>query len=162
MDRTRGAIAGVCVVVMLTAVAFGPLVAGISLSKDTESQVGEEQGSIAVNSIAFPATATIEPAAYGAANHQVTMPPATVRIQTLSGTPILVYKISIAPLGVQFSTAHFLDEQTPLPYELTLEPATLTGGSVGEEYTGEAAVVAIDSSGRQTVANQTVTVRWAQ
>ena len=162
MDAERSTIAGVGIVILLTAVAFGPLVAGISLSEPPKSQLGEEQGDVRIESVTFPAEATIEPASYGAANYQATIPAAVVQIQTLSGTPILAYELTIAPLGVKLSTAHFLDEGTPSPYELTMEPATLNNEPLDEEYTGEAAVIAIDSSGRRIVANQTVTVRWAQ
>lgn len=162
MDAERSAVAGVGIVILLTAVAFGPLVAGISLSEPPTSQVGEEQGDVQIESVTFPMEATIESASYGAANYHVTVPAASVRIQSLSGSPILAYELTIASLGVQLSTAHFLDDGTSSPYELTMEPATLDRESLDEEYTGEAAVVAIDSSGRRTVANQTVTVRWAQ
>jgi hypothetical protein len=161
VNAERSAVAGVGIVILLTAVVFGPLVAGISLSEPPKSQVSEKQGDITIESVTFPAEATIESASYGAANHHVNIPAASVQIQSLSGAPILAYELTIASIGVKLSTAHFLDEGNSSRYELTMEPATLNRESLDEEYTGEAAVVAIDSSGRRTVAKQTVTVRWA-
>ena len=161
MDRERGAILAVCGIIALTAVAFGPLVSGLSLEDASDSQSeSTDRGSLTVESVSFPSTALIEPTSYGAANHYVSAPPATVRIDSISGSPLLSYQLRIESLGVQLSTVHFLDETTDPAYEVTIDPATMDLDLGDEEYTGELSIIVIDSSGRRTVANQTVPVGW--
>jgi len=138
MDRERGVILAVCGVVVLTAVAFGPLVSGLSLEGASDSQSeSTDRGSLTVESVSFPSTASIEPTSYGAANHYVSAPPTTVRIGSISGSPLLSYQLRIESLGVQLSTVHFLDETTNLTYEATIDPATMDLELADEEYTGE-------------------------
>ena len=98
MDRERAAIVAVCILIAATAVAFGPLVTAFSLAEPAASDAGDEsqdRGSLAVESVSFPETATIDAAAYGAANHYVTVPAATVQIRSLTGASLLVYQLRI-------------------------------------------------------------------
>jgi len=161
MQRDRAAIVAVCVVVAATAVAFGPLVTALSLGEPADADAGagsQDRGSLTVESVSFPETATIEAASYGAANHYVTVPAATVQINSLTGAPLLVYRLRIEALGVQLGTVHFLERVEGETYRATMEPATIDREQLDAEYTGELSVVVIDASGRRTVANQTVTV----
>lgn len=163
MQRDRAAIVAVCVVVAATAVAFGPLVTALSLGEPADADAGgQDRGSLAVESVVFPERVTIEAASYGAANHYVTVPAATVRIRSLTGAPMLVYRLRIEDLGVQLGTVHFLERVEGQTYQATLEPATLDRDEFDEEYTGELSVVVIDTSGRRTVANRTVAVTTGQ
>jgi len=159
MHRERVAIVAVCVLIAVTAVAFGPLVTAFSLDESADTDTGgQDRGSVSIESVGFPETATIEPASYGAANHYVTVPAATVRFHSLTGVPMLVYQLRIEDLGMQLGTVHFLERIEGQTYEATLEPATLARDQLDEEYTGELSVVVIDASGRRMVANRTVAV----
>jgi hypothetical protein len=159
MHRDRAAIVAVCILIAATAVAFGPLVTAFSLEERAESDAGgQDRGSLAVESVSFPETATIDAASYGAANHYVTVPAATVRIRSRTGAPLLVYRLRIEALGVQLSTVHFLERIEGATYRATMEPATIDREQLDAAYTGELSVVVIDASGRRPVANQTVAV----
>ncbi|MDS0281552.1 hypothetical protein [Haloarcula onubensis] len=160
MTHRRAVVPAVVGVVVLTAVAFGPLVSGLSLASETGPDISNG-GSLSIDSVEFPHDGTIEPASYGAANAYLTVPPATVRFASIRGNPMLVYKLRVTELGYSVSTTHFLDAADHGPtYEATIDPMTVDDSQFQRrQYAAELSVVVRDSDGRRVAASRNVTVR---
>jgi len=159
MHYRRAVVPGVVAVVAVTAVAFGPLVAGVSLASESRPTFSQ-QGSLAIDSASLPAEATIEPADYGAANYYLTVSPATVEFASVEGSPTLVYMLEIEALGLQRGTSHFLDSAVESPFEATIDTGTLTDRSFDRrQYDGRLSLSVRNSSGQHTLAARNVTVR---
>lgn len=162
MKRRRAVVSGVVAVIAVTAVAFGPLVAGISLASESPVELGAS-GSLTIASAEFPEKATIEPAGYGAANAYLTVPSTTVEFASLTGNPTLQYTLRIEALGLQRSTSHFLDESHGPTFEATMSTGTLEEGVLNKsQYTGTLSLDVRDDSGPRTVAQQNITIEVAR
>lgn len=160
MNYGRGVVPAVVGVVVLTAVAFGPLVSGPSLASEPAPAINNE-GSLTIQSVEFPATATLGAASYGAANAYLKVPPAMVTFESIRGTPTLIYKLRVGDLGYSVSTTHFLDADKHGPtYEATTDPMSVDESELqNSEYPGELAIVVRDSDGRRVAARQNITVQ---
>lgn len=161
MDSRRAVLSGVIAVIVVTAVLFGPLVSGISLA-DEEAVAFGADGSLTVASAAFPETATIEPAGYGAANAYLTVPATTVEFGSLRGNPTLVYTLRIEALGLQRSTSHFLDSSHGPTFEATMASATLEESALDQsEYDATLSLNVRNASGIRTATERNITVEVA-
>jgi len=157
MESSRVVVAVVAVVVATTAVS-GPLVAGVSLASDSQPQIGND-GTLTVDSVSLPSAATIERASYGAANYYLLVPPATVEIGSISGTPTLVYGFEIGALNHTRSTSHFLDEQSGPAYEATMPNGVLDSHRIDQQqYDATASIAVREGDDLRTVASRNVTV----
>lgn len=163
MNHIRAVIPALVGFVVVTAVAFGPLVSGLSLASEPETDISGE-GVLRIGSVEFPNNATIESASYGATNAYLSTPPATVRFESIRNNPILIYQISVPDLGYTMSTTHFLNADDHGPtYEAALDPLSVSTSRVTkQQYTGELAIVVRDSDGRRVVARQNITVEVAE
>lgn len=158
MDYRRAVVPGVVVVIVVTAVVFGPLVSGISLASDDGPVVAGE-GTLTIASASFPSTATIEPADYGAANYYLTVPPTTVEFGSIDGNTALVYTIEIEGLGLQRSTAHYLDSSYGPTFEATMSSGTLTDSEFDRsQYPATLSLAARNASDYRVLEERNVTV----
>jgi len=159
MTHTRAVVPAVVGVVVLTAVAFGPLVTGLSLASEPTPAISNE-GTLTIETVEFPTNATIGSASYGAANAYLSVPPATVRFESITQTPTLIYRIRVPELGYSVSTTHFLnaDEHGPT-YEASIKPFSVDDSELQRnQYAGELSLVVRDSDGRRVAARQNITV----
>jgi hypothetical protein len=144
---------------VVTAVVFGPLVAGVSLASAPEVKISNS-GTLTIANVTFPSEATIEPASYGAANHYVSVPPATVQFEELEGTPTLIYTLKIPTLGKQISSAHLLTTDHGPTYDATVATTVLNDSALSQSrYDGELSIAVRNGTGQRTVASKNVTVR---
>jgi len=157
MNYRRVVVPGVVAVVAVTAVVFGPLVAGVSLAND--SQTFAQDGTIRLDSASLPSEGTIESADYGAANYYLTVPSTTVEFAAVEGSPTLVYLLQIEALGMQRSTNHFLDSSVTSPFEVTMESATLDRTFDQSEYDARLSLAVRNESGQYPLAERNITVR---
>ena len=159
MNYRRAVVPGVVVVVAATAVAFGPLVAGVSLATEPQPALNDD-GSLTIDSATLPDEATIEPASYGAANYYLTVPSSSVTFGSVTGQPTLVYTLRIRALGLQRSTTHFLDSSVGPQFEATMTTGTLNDDEFARErFDGELSLAVRNSSGQRTLVQRNVTVR---
>ena len=158
MSGKRVLVPLVVAVVAVTAVAFGPLVAGVSLASEPDVEFGAE-GSLTVASVQFPASATIEPAGYGAGNAYLTVPDTTLAFESLSGQPTLVYTLRIEGLGLQRSTAHFLDSSYGPSYEATMSTYTIETDELDQRsYDATLSIAVRNGTTQRTAARRNITV----
>ena len=149
----------VVAIIAVTAVAFGPLVAGVSLADEREVTFGNE-GTILFESAELPSMATIQQPSYGAANYYLTVPAATVTLGGVSGQPTLVYTVEIPALGYQRSSTYLLDTATGPRFEATMSAGTLTDQSFDRtEYNGTLSLGVRNASSQRTLTQQPITVR---
>jgi len=159
MTYRRAVVPAVVGIVVLTAVAFGPLVSGLSLASEPAPAIASE-GTLAIESVEFPDNATISEASYGAANAYLSVPPAAVRFESITGNPTLIYKLRINETGQSVSTTHFLraDEHGPT-YDATIDPVSVDESQYpNAQYTGELSIIVRDSDGRRVAASQNISV----
>jgi len=157
MEYTRGVVAAVATIVVVTALLSGPLGPGISLTETSTVTYGE--GNVTVSSASIPETATFEGGSYGSERYHLTVPAASIAFDSLDGGPILAYRIQINSLNYSRSTTHFLDESISSPYELTMQSDDFDGEQIQREtYDGTISVIVRDSAGERTIAEKTITV----
>lgn len=158
MPSTRGLVLGVVGVIVVTTVVSGPLVPGISLTEPAEATAYGE-GNATISDVTFPERATFERASFGAQNYHLTVPPTTLQFSSLSGSPILSYRLEIESLNYTRTTTHFLGPSTGDAYRLTMQSDTFAVDRItASSYEGRLSVVKRDSSGDAVVAEGTVTV----
>jgi hypothetical protein len=158
MHLGRVTVTAVVVAVVTTAVVFGPLVPGFALAAEPEPVISNS-GSLTATDVTLPSSATIESAAYGAANHYVSVPPATVEFDSIRGTSTLIYALSLET-GYKTSTTHFIDESYGPVYEAKLGTGAITLPSEPpDQYAGELSVAVRNESGKRVLERRNVTVR---
>jgi len=160
MRYRRAIVPTVVGIVVLTAVAFGPLVSSVSLASEPTTVITNE-GALTVESVTFPTEATVSPASYGAANAYLEVPPATVRFDSITGNPTLVYELHIEQLDYSFSSSHFLDAGEHGPtYDATIASMSVDESRLEKRrYPGVLTVGVRNSTGLRVAASQNITVR---
>jgi hypothetical protein len=157
MNTTRGVVAAVGTLIVVTALISGPLIPGVTLMGTQQPTYGE--GNATVASVEFPERATIERGGFGSESDYLVVPPATVHFEAFDGTPVLTYKIEIPALNYSRGTTHFLSPDTGARYEATLRSDSLDG--LPEQPTQFDATLSVwieASDGRSRVAEQNTTV----
>lgn len=158
MDYGRGVVFGTIGVILVTTLVSGPLVPGVSLTSEPERQ-SFGQGNATVAEVTLPATATFERANFGAENYHLTVPPTTVRFETLDGSPTLTYRLTIVALDYTRTTTHFLGPSTGERYRLTMRSDTFSLEAINQSsYDGQLSVVKRDSAGESVAAARNVTI----
>jgi hypothetical protein len=157
MEQTRGVVAAVATIVVVTALFSGPLGPGISLTATSSVTYGE--GTVTVSSTSLPERATFEGGSYGSERYHLTVPATSIEFASLEGGPILAYRIEIDALNYSRSTTHFLDESITSPYELTMQSDDFDADQIQQNaYDGTISVVVRDSAGERTVAERAITI----
>ncbi|MBX0321559.1 hypothetical protein EGH21_00810 [Halomicroarcula sp. F13] len=157
MDYQRAIVLGVASVVVVTAVVSGPLVPGVTLTQEHDVAYGE--GNATVAGVQFPDRVTVERASYGQEGYYLDIPPATVQFTSLSGSPTVTYRLSVAELGYSRSTVHFLDDGVGKRFEVTLQADSFGADELSREsYAGTLDVVVDDARSRRVVGQRNVTV----
>jgi len=147
----------------LTAVAFGPLVSGVSLESEPAPVITNE-GELTIESVTFPTEVTVSSGSYGAANAYLRVPPATVRFDSITGNPTLVYELRIDQLNYSFSSSHFLDAGDHGPtYDATVAPMSVDDSRFEKQrYPGVLTIGVRNSTGLRVAASRNITVRVAE
>lgn len=158
MAYGREVVAGVAVVIVLTAFLSGPLVPGIDLTNEPRS-ITYGEGNATITTVSLPERATIERASYGAKNYHLTLPPASVELAAIRGGPTLTYRLEIPALNYTRTTTHFIDDRVGSRYELTMQADTFSITEItAPRYEGTVSVVKRDSSGETVVEAQSITI----
>jgi len=122
------------------------------------SDIGE--GELKASDVSLPETATLQRDRHGGGVYYLRVPDATVRIDRLSGQPILTYKIRIPQLGHSRESAFFVDENSEERLSLSLEKDTLPPEEItAESYDGELRVVVRSNDGSRVLERRNITVQ---
>lgn len=134
MNKPPLSVVTVLSVVLLVSVVSGPLVSGVDLSPREYAAVGSGSATVTVESV--PSNATL--VATGNDTYRLEVPNATVTVDSLTGNPVLVYRIQIREIGLTRITTHFLNESRTGREELHLDPvATDLDDRSAEQFRGE-------------------------
>ncbi|KTG09036.1 hypothetical protein AUR64_14635 [Haloprofundus marisrubri] len=155
--------------VVVLSVASGPLVAGVDFTaEDTESQSAPERalgsGNATVTDVSLDLDGIrLERGDYGSQTYYLQVPDATVDLQSVTGQPILAYKIRIPALGIERSSSAFLDESYtedgPTTLALSLDDGPVEPGRVTQSsYEAEVSVLLRSQSGTRVLRQVSVTV----
>jgi hypothetical protein len=140
MERDRIWILATATLILGTMVLSGPLVSGIDLTPAPESpQFGD--GNVEVRNMVLPANATLVAPRLGAGKYPLRVPPATMELVTVSGSPRLAYIIEIPDLNYTRSTTTTVTASQEGSFELILEESRLPPDKVSEpQYRGKLTV----------------------
>ncbi|QCJ45915.1 hypothetical protein [Haloprofundus sp. MHR1] len=169
--RTSGTVVWLSVLLIAAlSIASGPLVGGVDFTSagDTTGDSGSGgalgAGNATVTDVSLDAAGVrLERGGYGSQAYYLSVPDATVRLQSVTGRPILSYKIRVPALGLERSSAVFLNESYTEAGATTLaltvdddpvDPERVTESS----YEAELSVLLRTESGSRTLRRLSVTV----
>lgn len=161
MELHRIAVYATVAVVVAVAVASGPLVGAVDLTRerDDPGDAGSPgEGSVDVTVLSLPDRATLDRGAYGAAAYTLRVPDARVRLANVTGQPMVVYKIELRELGYSRGTVHFVTADQAGPFSLELERDSLSPDDVTRDrYEGRLTVL-VRADGERIVERAAITV----
>jgi hypothetical protein len=160
MDWTEYVVAGTVALVLAVTLVSGPLVGAVDFTPDREQQsFSPGEGTIEATVVSVPSTVTLDRGSYGSGAYYLRVPDATVDIESISGQPMLIYKLRIPDLGYARGTTHFVDESHEGRRTVSLERATIEPGKIGrEQYRGELLILVRTNGEDETNARRNVTV----
>lgn len=140
-------------------IATGPLVTGSGLAGSGESQKQLAVGGANVTLINTPySTVLLEKGRFGSEEYTLRVPDATVNVDSVSGDPLLTYKIQMTELGYAKSSIHFLNPSSEGQLTLSIPPTSIDSERIqNDTYTAELSIV-LRASGKQTLYQENVTV----
>ncbi|WP_224268038.1 hypothetical protein [Haloprofundus salinisoli] len=173
--RTSGTVVWFSVLLVAAlSVASGPLVGGVDFTPagDTTSESGSEgslgAGNATVTDVSLDAAGVrLERGGYGSQAYYLRVPDATVRLQSVTGRPLLSYNVRIPALGIERSSTVFLNESYTengaTTLALTLDDDPVDPERVTESsYEAELSVLLRTDSGSRTLRAVSLTVEVAE
>jgi hypothetical protein len=160
MDVAHWSVYAVIALIVGVTLASGPLVGAVDLTHERpEEAFSPGSGSANVTVLSLPERATLTKGKYGAGSYYLEVPDATVRIDSLSGQPMVVYTLRIRELGYTRSTTHFLEAGMEGSQPLNIERGTLSPDRIAKNvYAGELLVEVRDDAGERIIETRNVTV----
>ncbi|PSQ03365.1 hypothetical protein BRC92_07055 [Halobacteriales archaeon QS_4_69_31] len=156
MDASRLVVyASVALMVALT-VLSGPVVGAVDLTTPVvHGAVGE--GNVTVESVEAPATARID-RGLQSESYYLKVPDTRVRASSITGKPVVSYRIEIPGLNYTRSTAHFLDSDDAGVVAFSIAEDTLGSDRVDAERYGGRIRLVVRGTTEWVVYEGTVTV----
>lgn len=160
MDVSRLAVAATVVIIVGAAVVSGPLVDGIDLTPPASgSQAAPGTGELDVRSLSAPDSAALVKGEYGSGTYYLRVADATIDVVSVTGQPLLVYKLAIPELGYVRGTTHFMNADTTGPQRIELQQGTVDPDKVRRDrYPGKLRLIVRDDRGERTLHAANVTV----
>lgn len=152
---------GTTVSILLVVILSGPLVPMVDLTSeqgDDDAQARPANASVTVLEVPLEGY-TIESQRYEA-DPGLYMPPAVVRIDNVTGDPVLVYKLAVPDVGVVAATVYFISE-TNENARLTLDtlPAAVDRNRISRDtYPGRVTLRVRGEFGARVIYAENVTV----
>lgn len=158
METPQGITLGTIVVIVVFAVASGPLL-GLSLTAESSrSAFDPSSGSLQATIVSTPDTATVERARFDADVAHLNAPPVQLDVSNVTGQPTISYKLRIDDLGYATSTVSFLDESVSGRYALEFREQTVDPERFeSDEYDTTLIVVVRDDAGERVLVEENVT-----
>lgn len=153
-------VAGVVVILTVTALLSGPLVSGVDLTG--EGRFGAEsigEGTATLSNTSLPAEARFTRGDFGAGGMYLVVPSATVDVADVRGRVRVVYQISIADLGFTRGTTHFVGRAQDGTFRVTMDREAFDPDRLdAAQYDGTVAIEVMDDDGARTIGERAVSV----
>lgn len=141
------------------ALVSGPLVGAVDFTHEREKTFAPGTGSADVTVLSTPERVRLDRGSFGSGAYYLQVPAAEVRVRTVTGQPMLAYKVRIPDLGYTRSTVHFLDGDTEGRMTVSLETDSLAPEEIDREsYSGEIVVLVRADDGDEVLYRGPVTV----
>jgi len=159
MDEAEYVVAGAVAVIVLATLVSGPLVGAVDFTGESDGSFSPGEGNATVSVLETPARAEIRKSSYGAGTYRLDVPDSVVDLQSVSGTPVLVYKLRIPEIGHTRGTTHFLDSSQSGRTNVTIERGSIDPDEIDESrYDGELVLLLRATGGERTLFRGNVTV----
>lgn len=159
MDDTRVAVYAAVAIILGTTLVSGPLVGAVDFTTERDETFAPGSGSADVTVISTPERAQLDRGSFGSGAYYLRVPDATVRLDAVSGQPMLVYKIRIPDLGYTRGTTHFLDSGAEGRTAVSIEEDALDPEDIDREsYPGELVLLVRADGGDEVLYRGPITV----
>lgn len=160
MDTAGLAVAGTVTLVLAVAAVSGPLVPGVDFTRESAEQTAPPgSGSVDARVLAVPEDAALVKGDFGAGAYYLRVADATVDVASVTGQPLLVYKLRIPAMGYVRGTTHFLSPEMDGHMAVALEEDSLDPEKVEQSsYRGELLLLVRDDADERLLYRENVTV----
>jgi len=138
MDGSRVAVVASLTVIVGISVLSGPLV-GVDFTASPAASVGPDLGEGAIDATVqtLPDTGSLEKGGFGADAYALSIPPATLDVEAVSGQPLVVYTLEVPELGLTHSATYFLSPSNTGSVTMTIDSHSLAPDRIGaDSYRG--------------------------
>ncbi|WP_276247911.1 hypothetical protein [Haladaptatus sp. YSMS36] len=163
MEPERVVASATVLVLLVVTVLSGPLVGAIDLTpapkeSTPEAPIGSGAVDVTVHSIPTDGVALVR-GQYGAESFYLRVPDAQIQVGSVTGQPMVVYKVRIPELGYTHGTTLFLSPEDTGNKSIALQQKALAPGRVtADEYDAELIVLVRAGGEERELARQPVTV----
>ncbi|SDM94280.1 hypothetical protein SAMN04487949_2927 [Halogranum gelatinilyticum] len=166
MNRPRTVVLSTLFVFLCVSVVSGPLVGGVDLTPQrTDARfpgVDAETGTLSVSDTAVPAEGyRLERGVAGSGVYTLSVPAATVEVESITGTVTVIYQLEIREIGYASQSLYTLDANSPETVTLAVSQQSIEADKIEQEEYAATATVSVRSNGTTRVletANVTVDV----
>lgn len=150
------------VFILSSVILFGPLV-GLQSPDPPSERAGLANGSANVTILKQPPSSLeLERGRYSSGQYVLRVPSAVVSVDSVSGQPLLTYKVQLTELGYAQSTIAELSPETDGRITLSPKPISIDAERVeNDTYIAELSII-LRASGKQILYRNNVTVHVAQ
>lgn len=163
----RWAVAGTIMAIVVLTLLTGPI-GGYTVPNDSPSSLSEPS-TATVSVVSAPETVTITQSRYNTGEYYLENPTVVVDVESVTGTPILNYKVTIAELGTAKTAVHAVDELGQGHHRLSLVDASspgqaqitaINGSDIEQQqYTGRMTLVLRSSTTERVIYDKPVTIQ---
>ncbi|WP_332898602.1 hypothetical protein [Haladaptatus sp. CMSO5] len=161
MQPVRAVASATLLILLTVTIVSGPLVGAVDLTPEPQADdapIGSGAAEVSVLSVPS-AGVTLERGQYGSESFYLHAPDARVRVDAVSGQPMVVYKIRIPELGATFGTTRFLNPDTVGTHSLSLGQKAFAPERITQEsYEAELIVLVRTGDDEHELVRQPVTV----
>lgn len=159
MDPARVVVRATVLIIVAVTLLSGPLVGVVDLTTEPDRE-GLGRGTASISVVSVPTEdLRFERARYGTGTYTLRVPPAEIYVESVSGNPVLTYKLRLPEMGYVRTSIHALGPEqsgTRLSVELArheVDPAKIERDS----YRGEL-LLTLRGARTQVIHRQNVTV----
>ncbi len=158
MNAESVAVYGVAVLIVATALASGPLVGGVDLTQ-SQATTGLGEGSATVANATLPDDVTFEGGRFGTETYRLTVPSATVDLASVTGRPVLAYRVVVPALDHARVSSTILSPDSEGRFAVEFEGGTVDRERIDRErYDGRLELLVRSGADSRTVATKRVAI----
>jgi hypothetical protein len=156
MNRPGTVVLSTLFVFLCVSVVSGPLVAGVDLTPQRTDAgfpgVDAETGTLTVADTAVPAEGyRLERGVAGSGIYKLSVPTATLEVESITGTVTVVYQLEIRELGYTSQSLYSLDANSPETATLAVGQQSIETDKIEQEEYAATATVSVRSNGTTRV-----------
>lgn len=162
MQTARAVASATVLCILVVTILSGPLVGAVDLTPEAQSTpeppIGSGALDVSVQSVPTEGV-TLEKGQYGSQSFYLHVPDAQVQVESVSGQPMIVYKIRIPELGYSSGTTAFLSESNVGNHTLHIQRKALAPDRVKQESYDAELIILVRAGGEEAeLVRQPVTV----